>query len=95
MESILEEYLLTSQKMFYGLTAKKCRELAYQYAEKNNLDFPQSWKESNQAGEDWFQGYMKRHPNLSIRKPEVTSLASMTAFNRTTVNLNNLKRETT
>lgn len=98
MEVILEEYLLTSQKMFYGLTTKKCRELAYQYAEKNNLKFPKSWKEKKLAGEDWFQGYMKRHPNLSIRKPEATSLARMTAFNRAKVrtffdNLEGLKRQ--
>lgn len=51
---------------------------------------------NKQAGEDWFQGYMKRHPNLSIRKPEASSLARMPAFNRTTVitffnNLEDLK----
>lgn len=85
MEKLLEKYLLQCQKMFYGVTPKKSRELAYQYAEQNRLKYPESWKEKHQAGEDWFSGFMKRHSNLSIRKPEATSLARMTAFNRTTV----------
>lgn len=96
MEKALEKYLLRCQKMFYGVTPKKARQLAYQYAEHNSLKYPESWKEKHQAGEDWFSGFMKRHSNLSIRKPEATSLARMTAFNRTTVkeffdNLENIK----
>lgn len=55
MEEVLEEYLLKSQKIFYGLTAKKCRELAYQYAEKNNLKFPELWNEKKQAGKVGFR----------------------------------------
>lgn len=85
MEKALAGYLLQCSKMFYGVTPKKCRQIALQFADVNNLKFPESWKRKGQAGSDWFTGFMKRNPTLSIRKPEATSLARMTAFNKTTV----------
>ncbi|XP_046745658.1 MFS-type transporter clz9-like [Diprion similis] len=44
------------------------------------------WKE-------WFYGFKKRHPNISLRKPESTSINSITAFNETEVKMffNNLE----
>lgn len=85
MENALESYLLKCSSMFYGLTPNTVRRLAYEYALSNALDMPESWKKLQSAGKDWFWGFMKRHPKLSVRKPEATSLARMTSFNRTTV----------
>ncbi|KAJ8881607.1 hypothetical protein PR048_018093 [Dryococelus australis] len=37
------------------------------------------------AGIDWMYGFMRRHKELSLRKPENTSLSRATAFNKTNV----------
>ncbi|XP_039300200.1 uncharacterized protein LOC120355656 [Nilaparvata lugens] len=71
--------------MFYGLTPKSTRKLAYEYAKINNLQYPKTWDERKEAGQDWFSGFLRRNPNLSLRTPEPTSLARMTAFNKHTV----------
>lgn len=39
------------------------------------------------AGKDWLYGFFKRNPSVSIKKPESTSLARITGFNREEVML--------
>jgi len=68
----------------FGLTTKEIRLLAYQLAEKNQINHPFA-KENDQAGLDWMYNFMKRHPDLSIRKPEATSAARASGFNPTAV----------
>lgn len=80
-ETKLVEYLLQCSNMFHGLTPKAVRRLAFEYAHKNSLKMPDTWAINEIAGEDWFSGFMKRNPTLSIRTPEATSLARMTSFN--------------
>lgn len=86
-EKTLEEYLTTCSTMFHGLTPKNVKRLAYEMALKNNINIPPTWNETQMAGSDWFFGFMKRHPRLSIRCPEATSLARATAFNEHNIKL--------
>ncbi|XP_071638428.1 tigger transposable element-derived protein 6-like [Temnothorax longispinosus] len=86
IEESLKEYLMTASQMHHGLTRKQVMQLAYQLAVANKLDCPRNWQEKQSAGVDWYYGFMKRHSELSLRKPEGTSLARSTSFNRTSVN---------
>lgn len=78
----MQEYMLHASDIYFGLSAREARELAFQFAEKLNKTVPQTWKQNKMAGTDWFSQYFKRHPKLSLRRPEATSLARASAFNR-------------
>ena len=52
-------------------------------AERNNIPHP---FKNGVAGKDWLQGFMSRHPELSLRQPEATSAARAHGFNRQSVN---------
>ena len=84
MEMALEEYLLMTSAMFYVLTPRSFRHLAYEFATRNNNKISVSMEALRGAGPDWFTGFMKGHARLSIRMPETTSLTRMPSFNRTT-----------
>lgn len=84
-ESLLVKYIIRCSKINYGLTCKQIRKLAYDYATKSNIKIINKWKETHLAGVDWLTGFMKRHPELSIRKPEKTSLSRATSFNKPNV----------
>ena len=58
--------------------------LAYDYATVNKLNVPFN-KEKKKAGPDWLESFLKKHPDLSIRQPESTSLARATGFNKVQV----------
>ena len=84
-EKELERYILAASHIFFGLTPHDVRVLAQQCAEKFGINTPDSWKENGQAGVDWLTSFIKRHPRLSLRVPEATSLARACSFNPTNV----------
>ncbi|CAH2086648.1 unnamed protein product [Euphydryas editha] len=83
-ENELCAYLLEMEERLYGLTVKDLKALVYQLAIKNNKPNPFS-AEKKEAGREWINGFLKRHPELSIRKPENTSAARASAFNKVAV----------
>jgi hypothetical protein len=92
-ETILVKYIEECALMFYGLTAKETRQLAYQMAVANSIKCPDTWARNEMAGKDWLRSFKKRHNNISLKKPETCSIARATAFNKVNVErfYNNLK----
>ncbi|CAH2095091.1 unnamed protein product [Euphydryas editha] len=92
-EQILLKYYKDCALMFYGLTVKECRKVSYEMAMRNGIKMPSSWKRDKLAGLEWFRFFKKRHPDISVKKPETVSLARATSFNRETVAIffNNLE----
>ncbi|KAJ8953421.1 hypothetical protein NQ318_023538 [Aromia moschata] len=75
-----------SSQILYGLTYTATRKLAYDYALKLGKNYPSQWNLNKMAGIEWIRSFMKRHPKLSLRKPENTSVARASAFNKYNVN---------
>ena len=74
LEDALASRLIDLCERGFGLTAKSVRKFVYQYAVQRG--FSHNFNNDKQmAGEDWFQSFMKRHPELSIRKAEGLSRA--------------------
>lgn len=86
-EKILCDYLLNCAAANFGLRTKETRTFAYKLAVEYNKNIPSSWTENQMAGEVWLRSFMKRHPILSLRLPQPTSIARATSFNRTNVEL--------
>jgi len=85
MENQLCDYLLEMSSRGFGMTQQQVCSFAYDLADSNNIEhnFDNSLK---RAGRDWFDGFVRRHPNLSIRSAEATSLGRLIGFNRPQVN---------
>ncbi|CAH1992174.1 unnamed protein product [Acanthoscelides obtectus] len=65
----------------FGLTRTMVQELAFGLAEKNSFSHSFN-KDNGKAGQEWLDGFLKRHKDISLRKPEPTSAARAQAFNR-------------
>ncbi|XP_018560825.1 uncharacterized protein LOC108903210 [Anoplophora glabripennis] len=79
MEEQIVQHVQELDARFYGCTKQDLCALAFQFAEKNKL--PHSFK-NGIAGEQWYSNFMRRHPELSLRTPESTSIARACGFNR-------------
>ena len=78
-EQNLVKYCLDMVSRLFGLTGKQLRQLAYDYAEANNIKH----KFSNKiAGKKWLRGFMARNPDLTLRTPEKTSYSRALGFNK-------------
>lgn len=84
-EKVLVEYILKCVNHYYGLSIKELRELAYQFAIKLKVDYPESWNDDSMAGRMWYRGFMKRNNTLTLRTPEQTSMNRVKAFCKSNV----------
>jgi len=85
LEELLVQYCLQMERNFYGLTSKDLTRMAYQLAIRNNLSHPFS-AEVKSAGRKWKRLFLKRHPILTIRKPENLSMVRIQGFSKENVN---------
>ncbi|XP_030751325.1 uncharacterized protein LOC115878847 [Sitophilus oryzae] len=80
-EGELCNHIIKMSKLFFGLSRLQVKKIAFQYANANNI--PNNFnKDKKICGNDWYYGILKRHPNISLRKPESTSLNRVKGFNK-------------
>jgi len=78
--------LKTMADRLYGLSPTVVRELVYKFCVENAIE--NRFNEENQkAGWDWFKGFLQRHPTLSVRVAEATSMQRAIGFNKPKVKL--------
>lgn len=80
-EADLVKYLVKTEARGFGLTRADIRRLTFQFSERNGIAHTFN-KQYGHAGVYWLKGFMKRHPNLSIRKAEGLSRARAMGMNR-------------
>lgn len=76
---------MKANSLSYGLSRNEVRRLAFEFAQKINVNVPQSWTAKGTAGSDWFESFRNRH-GLVLRVPQQISANRITAFNKNTVN---------
>ncbi|KAF2901481.1 hypothetical protein ILUMI_04706 [Ignelater luminosus] len=79
-EKEIEEHVLLLPKLHFGLTLIELRRLAFEFAETNNIK-NNFCRNTRLTGKDWLYGFLKRHPKISLRIPEATSVNRVMAFN--------------
>jgi hypothetical protein len=76
VESLSVNHILITEAKFCGLTPPDLRCMAYQLAKRNNIHY------AALAGRAWLDLFLKRHTELSVRKPTGTSFARSCGFNK-------------
>lgn len=71
-------------QQYFGLRLKDIRYLAFELALRNNLNHPFT-KSRIIAGKKWLNGFLRRHPTLSIRTPQSISAARIKGFTKENV----------
>jgi len=84
LQTELCDYAKQMSDMYFGITKDQICRLAYEVADRNGIRHAFN-KYKKAAGSDWFYGFMKRNPSVSLRMPESTSLAKIIGFCRTEV----------
>lgn len=67
VESDLANCLIARSQMGFPCDKRELKQLVQEYVTVNNL---QTRFRDGQPGDDWYLGFMKRHPRLTLKKPE-------------------------
>jgi hypothetical protein len=62
--------------LFYGLTRAEFKKVAHDFAQKNAIPYP------FQTGAAGLVGFITKHPGITMRSPEPTSIARTRGFSR-------------
>jgi hypothetical protein len=84
-ENHLVQYCSHMEKAFYGLTMKDLQRMAFQLAIRNNL--PHRFSTEKVAGRKLLRVFFKRHPELSVRRPQPLSVARIRGFTHENVEI--------
>ncbi|XP_011859227.1 PREDICTED: uncharacterized protein LOC105556736 [Vollenhovia emeryi] len=85
-EKELADHVLKLAKLFYGLTPRELRRIAFEFAEAKQIKHRFN-KSTKLAGKDWLYLFLQRNPEISLRQPEGTSLNRINAFNKEEVTI--------
>lgn len=85
-ETELKNLILEMEKRMFGITITNLRSYVFQFCEENKIHHPFN-KNKKTAGRDWTDGFLQRNPELSLRKPEATSMQRAIGFNKPKVDL--------
>jgi len=84
-ERELHDHAITMSGLYYGITKAEVCRLAYELATRNKIKHTFN-NDKKVAGSDWFNGFLRRHPDLSMRIPESTSMSRIIGFRRSEIN---------
>lgn len=83
---MLCKYVIHVARLFYGMTRKEFRRLAYDYAVACKCsNIPANWHVTQLANENWYYSFMERHTSLTLKSPEGMSIARISSFNKVNV----------
>jgi len=83
-EKDLEEYIIDMSNRFFGITNIDLRTMAFELAVRNCV--PNKFNSVTKcAGKKWLYAFRQRNTNIALRKPESTSYARATGFNKPAV----------
>lgn len=81
-EARLAEYLVVRADMGFGLTRDDVMGMAFAIVEKAQRKHP---FKSGHAGRGWYEGFMARHPKLSLRTPQALSYCRASSSEKKTI----------
>jgi hypothetical protein len=67
VENALSEHCLLMERKFLGLTMADVMRLTYQLAVRNGIK-NQFCKRTEKAGIKWLKNFLRRHPQISVRR---------------------------